>query len=231
MPSATSRIYSKSSATFVTSRNSAAATGICSTGSVRSTSSRRSSSCARWSACKKLEEDLFSGNLGGLDLEAIREMLGDKPWQDVQELQRIMKMIADSGYVLQQGGQQKLTPKGVRKIGQLALRDIYQGLLRDRPGDHSADRRGRRGDPSRGNAARTRYGDPMNLDLVGTLKKRWRAAPASPLAPRPERLPGLRRRRRRRRTSTVLAPRHELVDELGRPLRGREEGRAWRSRA
>src|SRR3989442_485173 len=74
---------------------------------------------------KKLEEDLFSGNLKSLDLEAIREMLGDKAWQDVTALQRIMKMIADSGYVLQQGGRQKLSPKGVRKIGQLALRDIY----------------------------------------------------------------------------------------------------------
>ena len=36
----------------------------------------------------------------------------------------------------------QLSPKGVRKIGQLALRDIYQGLLRDRPGGHQADHRG-----------------------------------------------------------------------------------------
>ena len=36
----------------------------------------------------------------------------------------------------------QLSPKGVRKIGQLALRDIYQGLLRDRPGGHQTDHRG-----------------------------------------------------------------------------------------
>ena len=36
----------------------------------------------------------------------------------------------------------QLSPKGVRKIGQLALRDIYQGLLRDRPGGHATDHRG-----------------------------------------------------------------------------------------
>ena len=31
----------------------------------------------------------------------------------------------------QREGRTKLTPKGVRKLGQLALRDIYQGLLKD----------------------------------------------------------------------------------------------------
>ena len=130
---------------------------------------------------KKLEEDLFSGNLGGLDLEAIRDMLGEKAWQDVMTLQRIMKMIADSGYVLQQGGRQKLSPKGVRKIGQLALRDIYQNLLRDRLGNHSADRRG----PTEIRPDETRpyaFGDPLNLDLVATLKKSLARRPGTPLA-------------------------------------------------
>src|SRR5258706_14450166 len=75
---------------------------------------------------KKLEEDLFSGNLKSLDLEGIRQMLGEQAFQDLQMLQRIMQMVAESGYVLQQGGKQKHSPKGVRKIGQLALRDIYQ---------------------------------------------------------------------------------------------------------
>ncbi|MBI2962590.1 MAG: VWA domain-containing protein [Deltaproteobacteria bacterium] len=119
---------------------------------------------------KKLEEDLFSGNLSGIDLEAMREMLGERAWQDAQTLQRIMKMVAESGYVLQQGAKQKLSPKGVRKIGQLALRDIYQNLLRDRLGSHPADRRG----PSQIRPDQTRpyrYGDPLHLDLVATLKK------------------------------------------------------------
>ena len=39
-------------------------------------------------------------------------------------------------------GASQLSPKGMRKIGQLALRDIYQGLLRDRAGGHQADHRG-----------------------------------------------------------------------------------------
>src|ERR1051326_1891175 len=111
-------------------------------------------------------------------------MLGDKAWQDVTALQRIMKMIADSGYVLQQGGRQRLSPKGVRKIGQLALRDIYQNLLRDRLGNHFADRRG----PTEIRPEETRayeYGDPLHLDLVATLKKSLIRRRGIPLALEP----------------------------------------------
>ncbi len=133
---------------------------------------------------KKLEEDLFSGNLAGMDLEAMREMLGERAWQDAQTLQRIMKMIADSGHVVRQGGKLKLSPKGARKIGQLALRDIYQNLLRDRLGNHPADRRGSsqiRPDQTRS----YQYGDPLHLDLVATLKKALARRLGTPLALEP----------------------------------------------
>jgi uncharacterized protein with von Willebrand factor type A (vWA) domain len=73
----------------------------------------------------------------------------------------------------------------VRKIGQLALRDIYQGLLRDRAGGHETDRRG---------AALLRpeethpyrHGDPLALDLVATLKKALRRGARTPLDLHPE---------------------------------------------
>src|SRR6202008_1832524 len=49
-----------------------------------------------------------------------------------------------------------------RKIGQLALRDIYQGLLRDRPGAHATDYRGAaEGRPDA--TKRYRHGDPPPL--------------------------------------------------------------------
>jgi len=133
---------------------------------------------------KKLEEDLFSGNLDGLDLDSLRQMLGDQAWQAAQTLQRIMKMVAESGYVMQQGGRQKLSPRGVRKIGQLALRDIYQDLLRDRLGNHAADRRG----PTEIRPEETRpyeYGDPLHLDIVATLKKSLARRLGAPLALEP----------------------------------------------
>ena len=45
-------------------------------------------------------------------------------------------LLQQSGYMAQKGDHMQLSPKGVRRIGQLALRDIYQGLLKDRAGSH-----------------------------------------------------------------------------------------------
>ena len=133
---------------------------------------------------KKLEEDLFSGNLDALNLDDLQKLLGEKAWQDVRTVQQMMRMIAESGYVTQQGGRMRLSPKGVRKIGQLALRDIYQNLFRDRLGDHSADQRG----PVEVRPEETRpyeYGDPMHLDLVTTLKKSLARKLGTPLSIEP----------------------------------------------
>jgi uncharacterized protein with von Willebrand factor type A (vWA) domain len=54
---------------------------------------------------------------------------------------RGMMRLTQAGYLTQREGRAGLSPKGVRRIGQLALRDIYQGLLRDRPGGHATDTR------------------------------------------------------------------------------------------
>ena len=47
-----------------------------------------------------------------------------------------MVLLKQSGYMMPKGDHLQLSPKGVRRIGQLALRDIYQGLLKDRAGGH-----------------------------------------------------------------------------------------------
>jgi len=46
-----------------------------------------------------------------------------------------MVLLTQSGYMVPKGDHFQLSPKGVRRIGQLALRDIYQNLLKDRSAD------------------------------------------------------------------------------------------------
>jgi len=68
----------------------------------------------------------------------------------------------------------------MRKIGQLALRDIYKGLLRDRAGGHQADHRGlaeMRPEETKPYA----YGDPLHVDVVRTLKHALARAASTPL--------------------------------------------------
>jgi uncharacterized protein with von Willebrand factor type A (vWA) domain len=134
---------------------------------------------------KQLEEQLMSGDFERISLDELRDLLGQQALQDFQNLQQMILLLDKAGYLTTKGGRTHLSPKGVRKIGQLALRDIYQGLLRDRPGGHQADHRGIhevRPDATRPYA----YGDPLNLDLVGTLKKALARKSGTPLELRPD---------------------------------------------
>jgi len=134
---------------------------------------------------KELEEQLLSGDIERVSLEELGALLGAHAAQDFRTLQQMMLILTRAGYLTTQGGRLQLSPTGVRRIGQLALRDIYQGLLRDRPGGHQADHRGLqevRPDETRP----YQYGDPLNLDLVGTLKKALPRKSGTPLAVHPD---------------------------------------------
>jgi uncharacterized protein with von Willebrand factor type A (vWA) domain len=129
---------------------------------------------------RQLEQDLMSGNFESISLDDLRQMLGEQALQDFQNLRQVMILLDRSGFVVNKGDHMQLSPKGVRRIGQLALRDIYQNLLRDRAGGHVTDHRGvteMRPDEVR----QYQYGDPLNLNLVGTLKHALTRKPGVPL--------------------------------------------------
>jgi uncharacterized protein with von Willebrand factor type A (vWA) domain len=129
---------------------------------------------------RSLEQQLMEGSLEGIDRDDLERLLGADAAQGFDDLRHILMLLQQSGYLMQRGGQTTLSPKGVRKIGQLALRDIYQGLLRDRPGTHVTDVKGAatlRPESTK----RYRHGDPLNLDLVGTLKRAVARRPGTPL--------------------------------------------------
>ncbi|HTY56374.1 MAG TPA: VWA domain-containing protein [Candidatus Binataceae bacterium] len=134
---------------------------------------------------KQLEQELMSGNFDSISAQDLQELLGQQALQDFQSLRQISLLLNESGYLIQKGGQTQLSPKGVRKIGQLALRDIYQNLIKDRAGSHQVDYRG----ISEMRPEQVRpysYGDPLNLDLVSTLKRSLTRKAGVPLELRPD---------------------------------------------
>lgn len=134
---------------------------------------------------QEMEQNLLSGRSDNINLDELQELMGQGVWQDFQNLQQMQAMLQDAGFLISREGRLALSPKGVRRIGQLALRDIYANLLRDRTGAHAADHRGVaeiKIDETRPYA----YGDPMHLDLVGTLKKSLLRGSGVPLKIAPE---------------------------------------------
>jgi uncharacterized protein with von Willebrand factor type A (vWA) domain len=134
---------------------------------------------------QQMEQDLLAGRMENIDPGELQQLMGQGAWQDFQNLQQMQAMLQDAGFLIQKEGRLALSPKGVRRIGQLALQDIYANLLRDRSGAHAADHRGIaeiKLDETRAYA----YGDPMHLDLVGTLKKSLLRGVGVPITLAPE---------------------------------------------
>src|SRR5262249_25732941 len=118
---------------------------------------------------RKLESQLSSMQLKDVDKELLERLLGGDPKQDFEGIMRMQSLLEEGGYVLEQGDRFELTPKGVRRVGQLALRDIYQQLRRDGMGRHQTRNRGSQEmliETSRPYV----QGEPLHINMVQTLK-------------------------------------------------------------
>jgi len=135
-------------------------------------------------ALKELERNLLSGNLPAMSPEQLRQLLGERAAQDLERLGQFVVLLSSAGYLTEKEGRAKLSARGIRRIGQLALRDIYQQVLRDRPGSHHTDLRG----AAQIRPERTRPyrdGDMLELALVPSLMNAVRRKPTAPLAIEP----------------------------------------------
>ena len=118
---------------------------------------------------RKLESQLSSMQLKDVDKELLERLLGGDPKQDFEGVMRMQSLLEEGGYVLEQGDRFELTPKGVRRVGHLALRDIYRQLRRDGMGRHATRNRGTHElvlETSRPYV----QGDTMHINMIQTLK-------------------------------------------------------------
>ena len=106
--------------------------GACGT----STSSR--TSCARPTRRPPCRE---------VDLDKVRQHLGDDAARSLDRLAKLAKQLADAGLIDQREGRFELTPKGIRRIGQQALSDLFDQLNKDRVGNHRTTWTGHRSRP------------------------------------------------------------------------------------
>jgi uncharacterized protein with von Willebrand factor type A (vWA) domain len=123
----------------------------------------------RMEELRRLEGQLSSMQLRDVDKELLEKLLGADPKQDFEGVMRMQSLLEEGGYVMEQGDRFELTPRGVRRVGQLALRDIYQQLRRDGMGKHSARYRGSQ-EVQIENTRPYVQGDALHLNMVQTLK-------------------------------------------------------------
>jgi uncharacterized protein with von Willebrand factor type A (vWA) domain len=118
---------------------------------------------------RQIQEVARRGNVQDLDLNEVEELLGEDARRNLEQLQRISKKLEESGYVTRKGERLELTPKGIRKIGQKAMKDIFAQLKKDRLGQHQLYLRGAGGEHS-GETKIYEFGDPFDIHLERTVR-------------------------------------------------------------
>ena len=116
----------------------------------------------------QLSEARRMDNLEAIDSEKVKELLGNEEYQSVEQLKELMKMLEEAGYIQKRGNRWELTARGIRKIGQKALQDIFNKLKRDGFGRHVSPFRGVGGERTDESKV-YQFGDPFLLDLEKTL--------------------------------------------------------------
>lgn len=118
---------------------------------------------------KALRRAQYGEGVDNLDPETLRDVLGEEEAQSLEALKSIAKALEEAGYIRREGDRLDLTARGMRKIGQKALADIFNRLKQDRFGAHSTERRGP-GNERLDEAKAYEFGDPFFLDLQRTLQ-------------------------------------------------------------
>ncbi len=143
------------------------------------------------------------GQLAEADMNRVRELMGDDAANSLEKLAQLTKLLEEQGLIQQKDGRMELTPKGLRKIGNNALRDLYAKLAKDKNGQHQTHRLGY-GHERTYETKQYEYGDPFQLDLHRTVRNAIRRnGPGTPVKLSPEDFE-IERTEHLTRSSTVL---------------------------
>lgn len=133
----------------------------------------------------QVNEAIDTGDLDAIDEAAVQRALGRNSRDDLAGLQQMQRTLVDAGYLSDDHTQ--LTPKALRRIGQSALRAVFESLDGTERGAHGVHRGGPAGEPTGAHLAWS-FGDEQAIDVVRTVQNaaRRRAATGAsgpPLSP------------------------------------------------
>ncbi len=109
------------------------------------------------------------GALADADLDRVRELLGDETAASLERMSELTRMLTDAGLIEQREGRTELTPRGMRKLGQNALAELFRKLDRDKLGRHEMEARGS-GHERTYQTKPYEWGDPFNLSIERTIR-------------------------------------------------------------
>jgi uncharacterized protein with von Willebrand factor type A (vWA) domain len=107
--------------------------------------------------------------LSEVDIDKVRDLLGDSAAKSLQKLAEMTKVLEEAGLINNKEGRLEVTPRGLRAIGNNALREMFNKLSKDKLGQHRIPREGS-GHERTYDSKSYEFGDPFRLDLQRTIR-------------------------------------------------------------
>ncbi len=117
-----------------------------------------------------LAQDYPGASLDDIDSDAVQRALGRAAVDDLAQLKRVERELAEQGYLTRGAdGQLELSPRAVRRLGATALRKVFADLSSTDRGTHDVRDAGAAGDRT-GSTRAWEFGDEQPLDVVRTVR-------------------------------------------------------------
>ena len=152
--------------------------------------------------------------LAEVDLDRVEQLLGSEAARSMERISELAKMLEESGMVHNKEGRLELTPRGLKRLGQQALDDLFAKLSPDQIGRHDTSSSGI-GHERNYDTKAYEFGDPFNLHIERTVRNAiQRSGGGTPVQLKPEDFE-IERTEKQVKSSTVL-----LLDlSLSMPMR------------
>ena len=136
-----------------------------------------------------LEKQLMNSkncSLEDIDEQLLKEIMGGEAADHLERLSNIPRTLNEAGYISMTDGRYELTPRGMRRIGQKALQDIFAQLRKDRIGGHNTRLKGT-GSQIIEETKKYESGDDFQVHLQKTIMNAvYREQTALPVKLKPE---------------------------------------------
>ncbi len=107
-------------------------------------------------------------SLAEVDLEQVKNLLGEESAASLERVSELAKMMEEQGLIQNKEGRLELTPRGLRRLGQQALGDLFSKLSPDKLGKHDINQVGI-GHERNYDTKAYEFGDPFNLNIERTI--------------------------------------------------------------
>jgi uncharacterized protein with von Willebrand factor type A (vWA) domain len=123
----------------------------------------------RFEKLEQLEEMLKQGEIQNIPQDLAREVLDKEEFRSLNTIRKIVEVLKESGFFVMKGNTLILTPKGVRKIGDKVIKDIFVNVKSRLFGRHSTQRGGNY-EIDYEERKKWEFGDNINIDIFSSLK-------------------------------------------------------------